>query len=220
MPTAREKHMARGFPRPDRVARVDLFTDIELNQASPHLCAICEFEGELVICDGHCHRQFHRVASVGDHVGDCPGVVIPEDQMDRSWLCPDCAKGEAMCFKCHTVGTYGTLVRKCPLTYCVRMYCLSCLPNDVTACRLHQCDTCKQEHESDQLIGVVQCLRCPTSWCRDCLRFIQKKGYAPGRETYSHSAHGTTRWVFYCQEHDIVPPRETPVTNHIAWIAQ
>jgi len=84
----------------------DIFTDIEVNQCSPHLCAICDYEGDLVICDGHCHRQSHRVAREGDAVGDCPGVLIPDEKMDEAWMCLDCRSGMAMCFKCHTVGIF------------------------------------------------------------------------------------------------------------------
>lgn len=57
---ARSKQKAKGFPYPHRVqpkvVDVLVFTATEIYQKSPHVCAICEEGGDLIICDGPCHR--------------------------------------------------------------------------------------------------------------------------------------------------------------------
>lgn len=74
---ARPKVKAKGYPR--RAPENVMFTVAEVNQKSPHICAICEEGGELVICDGPCHRQFHpSVDSDGTSDYQCPFINFPK----------------------------------------------------------------------------------------------------------------------------------------------
>ena len=198
MPTARPKVKAkRDHPQLHELAQ---FSDVELRQCSPHLCAICEGGGDLVICDGPCHRQFHCIQHTQESEGRCPGVVIPGAKTTDPWHCPDCTSQRAKCFQCGLLGTMHSDVRKCLRAYCVRWYCGGCLPLDVTSCPIHTCATCQQGYGTESLEDVVQCLRCPLSWHRDFLKHIQSKDvnktlWGVDRPAWHHTAHGQIRWM-------------------------
>ena len=173
MPSARWKAKSKPRKLHDPI-QLQLFSDVEVSQCSPHLCGICEYAGDLVICDGRCHRQFHVTRSEQEsHSTRCPGVCIPEDQSSAPWQCPDCTACRAKCFQCGVVGSMDSEVRKCLATYCVRWYCRACLPLEKRTCGLHSCHACHLPFASESLEDAVQCLKCPTAWHLDCLQHIQ-----------------------------------------------
>lgn len=200
------------------VLHIPLFSEQEILQTSPHVCAICEHGGKLVICDGPCHRQFHYV--VGDEApGDsCPCVVLPANHAGKPWFCPNCNRDQAMCYGCRTVGPSPEVVRKCPKQFCVRFYCFHCLLRGDASCQLHTCITCHQSLQGEMVKNMVQCLRCPKAWHTDCLQMIKTKGFARDREIWDHEAHGQERKMFYCPDHPIDPDLKTPSRDHISWI--
>jgi hypothetical protein len=225
MPHARHKIKAQKHQTPEvcEVYELSEFSDVELKQCSPHLCAICEHAGELVICDGPCHRQFHCTHSPEDTVGHCPGVVIPIVDVADPWLCQDCTRGSAKCFQCGITGAMYSDIRKCLRPYCVRWYCCTCLPLGSASCPLHACITCHQSFTSESLEDAVQCLRCPTTWHQDCLEHVMSKDeqallWGPDRPPWYHTAHNETRWMVYCPKHPIDPTLQTPIHDHISWL--
>lgn len=141
---------------------VPIFTKTEILQKSPHICAICDEGGELIICDGLCHRQFHAsINSEGAGDYNCPSVNFSIEE-DGGFICPDCMENQARCFKCHIVGDIATQIRQCPSDFCARWYCFTCLTPEASACNLHRCQTCTQASCEDG-IDMVQCMRCPSA---------------------------------------------------------
>ena len=100
---AKKKDAERRNPKDP--AMLELWSDIELRQCSPHLCGICDFHGDLVICDGPCHRQFHHVNNFWETVGKCPAVLIAVDKVNDPWYCPECKDARCRCFKCGIVSS-------------------------------------------------------------------------------------------------------------------
>ncbi len=222
MPSARPKMKASRGVVSD-LHEIDHFSDVEKRQCSPHLCAICEGGGDLVICDGPCHRQFHRTHALQDSIGHCPGVFIPDAKSSEAWHCPDCTSQNAKCFQCGHLGTMHTDVRKCTKLYCVRWYCRRCLPLEKSTCPLHTCHSCELGYTSESLEDVVQCLRCPISWHKDCLQHIQRKDvdktrWGEDRPAWQHTSHDHIHWMVYFPNHPIDPTLGTPKRNHISWL--
>lgn len=223
MPSARwkSKSKARNLHAP---IELDQFSHVELSQCSPHLCAICEHAGDLVICDGPCHRQFHVRRSVQELPSPhCPGVCIPEGNSSDSWHCPDCTTSRAKCFQCGLLGRMHSEVRKCLATYCVCWYCRRCFPLEKSTCALHSCHACDLPFSSESLEDAVQCLRCPSSWHPDCLEHIQRKDvnktrWGVDRPPWQHVAHDQIRQMVYCPNHPLDPTLGTPALDHISWL--
>lgn len=203
-------------PPPPPSLRIGQWSDIELRQCSPHLCGICDFHGDLAMCDGPCHRQFHHVDTVGEAVGKCPAVYVAPNQGDQPWYCPECKDKTYRCYQC---GLISSAARQCPQPYCVRFYCYGCLPLGVDSCPMHRCAACRQDHRDPHLANVVQCLRCPTTWHRGCLAESQRHGFATDREPWYHSADDQGRWMIYCPDHPIDPVLGTAGHDHISWLA-
>lgn len=204
---------------PQSRPQLTLYSDIEINQNSPHVCAICDEGGDLIVCDGPCHRHFHK--SVSCPLGQqwrCPTISLPEDHIGE-WLCTDCKNEEHSCFRCHVSGKINQVVRKCPDPLCARFYCGQCLEPSVASCGLHACQTCGQGHNDGANGFLVQCMRCPKAWHKECLQFIQQRGFAQDRTIWDHSAHGQPeKGMFYCPDHAIDPTLGTPARTHISWI--
>ena len=186
-------------------------------QCSPVLCAIYDEGGKLVICDGSCLRHFH----LHEDEGTCPGVRVPPG--DTLWVCPDCAAQKATCFKCGKLGDMHVQVRKCLLPLCQRWYCLHCLPLGSRRCPIHHCAVCQQNYDSESMTDAVQCLRCPTSWHKDCLDHIQARNvietvWGPNRPPWQHEAQGQIHWMVYCPAHPL--HRDTGLADHthISWL--
>lgn len=194
---------------------IEQWSDIEVRQCSPQPCAICDFHGDLAICDGPCHRQFHHVSRHGETVGGCPAVVIAPDKGGEPWLCPECWAKTYRCFQC---GVVSTSTRQCPQPYCVRFYCYACLPGSTESCPIHQCVVCELGHEDPHLAEAVQCLRCPKTWHRACLAEIQRLQEGPTRVPWHHTAHNQGRWMIYCPDHPIDPALGTAPRDHISWL--
>lgn len=210
--TKKRKH--NDTVEPDNL-QIELWSDIEKRQCSPQLCAICEFHGDLAVCDGDCHRHFHYVSTLGEMVGRCPAVVIAPGKDGEPWFCQDCKDKVYKCFKC---GVVSAAVRQCPQPYYVRFYCPHCLPLNEESCPMHACTACKQDHKDPHLSKAIQCLRCPTTWHEGCFKESQRHGFAPDREPWQHIAHRQQRWMIYCPSHPIDPVLGTPAHDHISWL--
>lgn len=209
----------RGESSQATTPKLMLYSEIELKQNSPHVCAICDEGGDLVVCDGPCHRHFHKnVDCPAGKKWKCPSVCLAPDYVGE-WQCFDCKHKTRSCFKCYVVGACDLEVKKCPHPLCVRSYCHVCLEPGTSACGLHICASCHQGPNDDEDGFLVQCMRCPSAWHKDCLEFIQKRGFATDRTIYTHTAHGQpNKGMFYCPAHDIDPTLGTPTRGHISWI--
>lgn len=202
-----------------RVPALTLYSESEMNQTSPHICAICDEGGKLVLCDGGCHRHFHM--SVDDPSAkamQCPSINLDLAEIGK-WQCVDCQNHVSIYFGYHDVGRTSVSVKKCPHPNCYRHYCSKCLSSEAAQCGLHACALCKGGHIDDSDGYLVQCLRCPLAWHAHCLEFMHAKKKTGIREWWFHKyANQPVRGMMYCPLHPIEPALNTPIQDHISWI--
>ena len=122
------------------------------------VCAICEEDGDLILCEGRCMRSFHK---------KCLGL----DSEPETFLCDWCKPGgHPMCFAPGCTDK-STDVVKCREPGCGKFFHLECAKNtpfvemgdDDTRfmCPRHTCASCTKRVNYDQ---AVTCIKCPATY--------------------------------------------------------
>lgn len=162
------------------------------------LCALCEQDGDLLLCKGRCGRAFHV---------KCLGMEQPPE--DEEWSCPDCVSKQHMCLICNKSGQDEVEggVQQCALRTCFRFYhidCINAMPTRISRwidrngdcqedrfrCPHHRCRECGEPPVKS---ASLFCARCPNA--------IHLKCMAP------NSYYKLTSKMMVCPDHDDVAER-------------
>ena len=126
------------------------------------ICGICDGEGDLVTCNGHCFRSFHL---------DCLGIIsIPHS----GFVCDECLLTPTVCFVCKKADLENAeSLMSCYQVFCDKQYHLSCVQSmknfqintekRTLSCGLHHCAKCSYNEKSYGPSKLIQCIRCPLS---------------------------------------------------------
>lgn len=122
-------------------------------------CAVCDSDGDVILCNGHCSHAFHV---------DCLGLV----SVPVNFTCDECLTSSALCFVCKEAKlTEETLL--CSHANCTKSYHPSCVSSLKTfqvdlqkgklVCGLHKCAkcTCTDSTSISSSSKLLQCVKCP-----------------------------------------------------------
>eukprot|EP00049_Salpingoeca_infusionum_P009442 m.158064 g.158064 ORF g.158064 m.158064 type:complete len:1255 (-) comp14337_c0_seq15:406-4170(-) len=126
---------------------------------SSDTCGLCFTGGDIVCCEGGCHRSFHL---------DCVGLA---DVPQGTFRCDECLTGVKACFACgETIGD----VIQCGELHCnvhVHKQCavdLDRMYDGVFNCKLHTCTGCKNPASTKH--PLLRCRECPlTTYHATCV---------------------------------------------------
>ena len=145
----------------------EYFEQVDDAQLSRY-CSVCAEPGEMIVCEGGCHRQFHF---------KCAGLhgALAKDMLDRMmkngqiWQCSDCRTGMHECFTCKKQGVIGAEVFRCEA--CGNAYHPHCAPGageEGFLCPAHRCSLCGKEDNpirEPRRRRLLRCWCCPTAFC-------------------------------------------------------
>uniref|UniRef100_A0AAR2K7L0 Histone-lysine N-methyltransferase, H3 lysine-36 specific n=1 Tax=Pygocentrus nattereri TaxID=42514 RepID=A0AAR2K7L0_PYGNA len=172
-----------------------------------NVCLVCEKQGELLLCEGHCCGAFHL---------QCVGLTEPPT---GKFLCQQCTSGVHECFECKKLGDD---VRRCIIPLCGKFYHGECIASHAPTvplnrgfrCSLHACLTCFFTNPSNPSVSkgrLTRCVRCPiayhaTDYCIPAGSVILANNsilcpnhFVPRKGCRNHE-HVNVSWCFVCSE--------------------
>ncbi|KAI4880897.1 hypothetical protein NFI96_029779, partial [Prochilodus magdalenae] len=171
------------------------------------VCQVCEKQGELLLCEGHCCGAFHL---------QCVGLAEPPA---GKFLCQQCTSGVHECFACKKLGDD---VRRCIIPLCGKFYHGECIASHAPTvplnrgfrCSLHACLACFITNPSNPSVSkgrLTRCVRCPiayhaTDYCIPAGSVILANNsilcpnhFVPRKGCRNHE-HVNVSWCFVCSE--------------------
>ncbi|XP_066501596.1 histone-lysine N-methyltransferase, H3 lysine-36 specific [Hoplias malabaricus] len=172
-----------------------------------NVCQVCEKQGELLLCEGHCCGAFHL---------QCVGLTKPPT---GKFVCQQCTSGLHECFACKKLGDG---VRRCTIPLCGKFYHGECIASHAPTvplnrgfrCSLHACLSCFITNPNNPSISkgrLARCVRCPIAYHANdyCIpagsvilannSILCPNHFVPRKGCRNHE-HVNVSWCFVCSE--------------------